>query len=176
LIQRCARLAKELQARTGVELASGTYELAGASTSLERLFTDVATVTQCAERVLGVMAQHAHEAYLYLPDADGVKLAASQKPGATPPAEVARWVAERMQAAAESGDNTVLIEEAVDATVNTRVVDDRSYTLNLLYAADAHRDVVVGITVIAPSQKSMQLQPDTIAALSGYLFKALQAG
>jgi tetratricopeptide (TPR) repeat protein len=171
LMQRCARLAKELRAKCGVDVTSGTYELTGNSTSLERLFTDVATVTQCAERVLGILAADTNEAYLYVPDAEGVRLAAARSPGATPPTEIASWLLERVKAAAEN-DNTVLLEEAVDASLNTRLADSKTYTLTVLYAADAFRDVVVGATVMVRDESAMPLKPDTVAALCGYLYKA----
>jgi tetratricopeptide (TPR) repeat protein len=174
LIQRCARLAKQLSLAGGVDLASVGYDSTQASSSLERMFTDVTTVNQCAERVLGLLAQRAAEAHLFVPDVDGrVRLAASL--GAErPPGEIEGWVTERVKAARES-DNTVLLEDAIDAALNVRSVDERPFHLNILYAAEAYQDVVVGAVVLVRPDASAALKPDTVAALCAYLHKALSA-
>jgi tetratricopeptide (TPR) repeat protein len=175
LIQRCARLAKELRAMSGQDVVSGTYDTTyDSSNSMERLFSEVVGVTQCAERVLSLIAHEANEAYLFLPEPDGLRLAARAQ-NATPNEALVRWTESRLRQAMEN-ENTVVIEEHTGlAQANLLSLGDNTYQLTILYAADAYKDVVVAAVVMPQRSDGTTLHGSTLNALAMQLYKTLGA-
>jgi tetratricopeptide (TPR) repeat protein len=174
LMQRCARLAKELRTQSGQDVVSGTYDTLYASNSVERLFSEVMGVTQCAERVLSLAVDEASEAYLFLTEPEGIRLAASNLAGASARA-LRRWAEERLRSALEN-ENTVVVE-AQDQVLQANLFSDgeQRYQLTVLYAADAYRDVVVGALVTREGAQRSRLRGTTLNALALQLYKAMGA-
>jgi tetratricopeptide (TPR) repeat protein len=174
LIQRCARLAKELRAKSGQDVVSGTYDTTYASNSIERMFSEVMGVTHCAERVLGLIAPEASEAYLFLPEPDGVKLAA-RGGNAVPSEAMMRWVEGRLRQALEN-ENTVVVEDLASVVqANLFEMGEQTFQITMLYAADAYKDVVVGATVTLHREGNGALSGSTLSALAMQLYKAMGA-
>jgi serine/threonine protein kinase/tetratricopeptide (TPR) repeat protein len=174
LIQRCARLAKELRAQAGQEVVSGTYDTTYASSTMERLFSEVMGVTQCAERVLSLIANDQSEAYLFLPEADGATLAARSQ-NAAPSEALLRWVETRLRQALEN-ENTVVVEDGASVlSANLLSIGDKTYQIALLYAADSYKDMVVGAAVTLHGRDSQALSGSTLSALAMQLYKVMGA-
>jgi hypothetical protein len=172
LMQRCARLAKELRTQSGQDVVSGTYDTVYASNSVERLFSEVMGVTQCAERVLSLVAQDASESFLFLLEPEGLRLAASGQGGA-PDAGLRAWVEERLRNAMDNENTVVLEDQSSVLQANLFSVGAQTYQLTLMYAADAYRDVVVGALVIRQGEQTSSLSATTLSALALQLYKAI---
>jgi hypothetical protein len=174
LMQRCARLAKELRAQTGQDVVAGTYDTVYATNSIERLFSEVMGVTQCAERVLTLITEPEGEGYLFLPESERLRLVARTQ-SRSPDAALIAWVEARVQSAMEN-QNTVVMEDPDSvAHANLFSSGETTYQLTILYAADAYRDVVTAAAVIARGAQKPGLQGAALNALAMQLYKTMGA-
>jgi hypothetical protein len=156
----------------GQDVVSGTYDTTYHSNSIERLFSEVMGVTQCAERVLALIAHDAGEAYLFLPEPDGVRLVARSR-NSKPSQALVRWAETRLRQAMEN-ENTVVVDDQASAMqANLLSLGDKTYKLTMLYAADAHKDVVVGSCVTLHVKDAPTLGGSTLNALAMQLYKAM---